>query len=88
MGTHVTANKASVTSVLASRAPHVHRNACRENTHAQKGKFLTPLKKRVWAWWQRSLIPVLGRQRHVDLREFKASLVYIVSSRTAWVTGQ
>jgi hypothetical protein len=26
---------------------------------------------------------LLGRQRHVDLCEFEASLVYILSSRTA-----
>jgi hypothetical protein len=30
-----------------------------------------------WAWWLTPLIPALGRQR-----EFKASLVYRVSSRT------
>jgi hypothetical protein len=33
-----------------------------------------------------SLIPVLGRQSQVDLCEFKASLVYIVSYRTAKAT--
>jgi hypothetical protein len=32
------------------------------------------------------LIPALGRQRHVDLCEFKASLIYRVSSRTAKAT--
>ena len=33
------------------------------------------------------LIPALGRQRQTDwISEFKASLVYIVSSRTAWAT--
>jgi hypothetical protein len=32
------------------------------------------------------LIPALGRQRQVDLCEFKASLVYIVSFRTARAT--
>ena len=32
--------------------------------------------------WYTSLIPALGRQRQVDLREFKASLVYRMSSRT------
>jgi hypothetical protein len=39
-----------------------------------------------WAWWNRPLIPALGRQRQADFRqisEFKASLVYKVSSRTA-----
>jgi hypothetical protein len=35
-----------------------------------------------------ALIPALGRlrQRQVDLYEFKASLVYIVSSRTVKAT--
>ena len=32
------------------------------------------------------LIPALGRQRQADLCEFKASLVYSVSSRTARAT--
>jgi hypothetical protein len=32
------------------------------------------------------LIPALGRQRHVDLCEFDASLVYGVNSRTVRVT--
>jgi hypothetical protein len=42
-----------------------------------------------WAWWYIPLIPTrtpspaLGRQRQADLCEFKASFVYIVSSRTA-----
>jgi hypothetical protein len=27
------------------------------------------------------LIPILGRQRHVDYSEFEASLVYIMSCR-------
>jgi hypothetical protein len=34
-------------------------------------------------WWCTSLIPALWRHRQVDLYEFKASLVYRVSSRTA-----
>jgi hypothetical protein len=34
------------------------------------------------AWWLRPLIPALGGQRLADFCEFKASLVYIVSSRT------
>ena len=33
-------------------------------------------------WWHTPLIPGLGRQRQVDLCEFKVSLVYRVSSRT------
>ena len=36
-----------------------------------------------WAWLCMPLIPVLRRQRQEDLCEFEASLVYIVSSRTA-----
>ena len=33
-------------------------------------------------WWCTPLILVLRRQKQVDLCEFKASLVYRVSSRT------
>ena len=32
------------------------------------------------------VIPALGRQRQADLCEFKASLIYSVSSRTARAT--
>jgi hypothetical protein len=34
-------------------------------------------------WWIMSLIPEFRRQRQVDLCEFKAGLVYRISSRTA-----
>lgn len=34
-------------------------------------------------WWRTPSIPELGRQREVDLCEFKARLVYTESSRTA-----
>ena len=34
-------------------------------------------------WWHTALIPTLGRQRQVDLCEFKDNLVYRESSRTA-----
>jgi hypothetical protein len=34
------------------------------------------------------LTPALGRQRQVDFSEFKASLVYSVSSRTVRATTQ
>ena len=37
-------------------------------------------------WWCLPLIPVLGRQRQVDLYEFKDSLVYEVSSQAARAT--
>ena len=36
--------------------------------------------RRLYGW---GVSPALGRQRQGDLCEFKASLVYIVSSRTA-----
>jgi hypothetical protein len=35
-------------------------------------------------WWYTPLIPAVGRQRQVVLCEFKASLVYLVSSRPVW----
>ena len=38
------------------------------------------------AWWCAPLILAHGRQRQVDLFEFKARLVYIVSSRSAGAT--
>ena len=34
-------------------------------------------------WWSTPVIPALGRQRQVNLCEFEASLVCIVSSRAA-----
>ena len=37
-------------------------------------------------WWHTLLIPALRRQRLADLCEFKASLVYKVSSRSASTT--
>lgn len=36
-----------------------------------------------WWWWHTPLIPGLWRQRQADFCEFKASLVYIMSSKTA-----
>lgn len=47
------------------------------------GSYLK-MKNISWAWWSMSLIPGLGRQ--VDVCEFKVSLLYIVSSRTARFT--
>jgi hypothetical protein len=52
------------------------------------------LKKIIWpkigpfkkVWWCMSIIPVLGRQRQTDFCEFKASLIYRVSSRTVRAT--
>jgi hypothetical protein len=38
-------------------------------------------KPELTQWWHTPLIPGLERQRHVDLCEFKASLVYRASSR-------
>ena len=38
-------------------------------------------------WWCTPLVPVLGRQRQVDL-ELEASLVYRVSARTAKAVTQ
>jgi hypothetical protein len=37
-------------------------------------------------WWHMPLIPALWKQRQAYLSEFEASLVYIVSFRTARVT--
>ena len=39
-----------------------------------------------WAWWHVPLISALGRQRQVDLCEFKAIMVYRVISRPAKAT--
>ena len=49
---------------------------------AFSGAILARQEQRVARqWWHTHLIPALGRQ--VDLCEFKASLVYIASSKTA-----
>jgi hypothetical protein len=40
-----------------------------------------------WVWWRMPLIPALGRQRQA-ISEFKASLVYRVSTRTGEVAQQ
>ena len=37
-------------------------------------------------WWHTPVILALGRQRQPDLYDFKASLVYRMSSRTARAT--
>ena len=37
-------------------------------------------------WWHMSLIPVLRRQKQLDLCEFTTSVVYKVSFRTAKAT--
>jgi hypothetical protein len=41
---------------------------------------------RAGQWWHTPSIPALGRQRQLDLKEFKANLVYRVSSRTVGAT--
>ena len=38
------------------------------------------------AWWCTALIPEAGKQKQVDLREFKVNLVNIVNSGTDRVT--
>jgi hypothetical protein len=38
-----------------------------------------------WMWQSMLLIPALRRQKQAELCKFKASLTYIVSSRTARV---
>ena len=45
-------------------------------------------KNRSLLWWLMPLILALWRQRQEDLCKFKASLVYKVSSRTAWADTQ
>jgi hypothetical protein len=44
------------------------------------------IKGEVGQWWYMPLILALGRQKQVDLCEFKASLGYRVNSRTARAT--
>jgi hypothetical protein len=37
-------------------------------------------------WWHKPFIPAFGRQRQVNLYEFKASLIFIANSRPAKAT--
>jgi hypothetical protein len=41
------------------------------------------ITRKIPMWWHLPLIPALGRQRQEDLCKFQASLIYIVSFRTA-----
>jgi hypothetical protein len=54
--------------------------------HLHSGKFLIKEKRRGFVWWLTPLTPAFRRQRQVELCEFKASLVYIVSFRIARAT--
>ena len=40
----------------------------------------------IWVWWHTSSIPALGGGRKADLCKFKASLIYIVSSKIVRAT--
>jgi hypothetical protein len=71
----------------------VHRDTCRQNTHTHKintDKFEKENCSKVkiierW-WWYVPLILALGSHRQMDLCEFKVSLLYRVSSKTAKTT--
>ena len=52
-----------------------------------KHVFYFPLKLQTnWVWWYTHLIPALGRQRQLDLCEFKTGQIFKESSRTDKVT--
>jgi hypothetical protein len=44
------------------------------------------IEGRAGQWWFKPLIPKLKRQRQVDLCEFEASLISIMSSKSARTT--
>jgi hypothetical protein len=50
--------------------------------HEIQGRYL----KRIQSWYNTPLILTLGKKRQADLCEFKASLVYRVSSKIARAT--
>jgi hypothetical protein len=57
---------------MSSRtARTTQRNPVSKNQKPNKKTKTTDAR---WTWWHTPLIPELGRQRQVDLSEFKASL--------------
>jgi hypothetical protein len=56
-----------------------------EDTDSREGRYQKN-NQQARMWGCTLLIPALGRQRQAEFCEFKASLVYRVSSRTARAT--
>jgi hypothetical protein len=71
--------------VSARTARTTQRNPVSKNKQTNK-KNKNKTKKRCQVLLYLPIIPALKRQRQVDLCEFKTSLVYRASSRTARVT--
>lgn len=38
-----------------------------------------------WSWWYMPMIPALGRWKP-EVQEFKVMLIYVVDSKTAWIS--
>ena len=78
-----TVNLKPASKSLSQKQTNKQTNKTHKNPPKNKNNNNNKKTLQGWVWWHTPLVPAFGRQRQVDLCEFKASLVYRVSSRTS-----